>query len=389
MFADALSDMGEAHCCLVDGNLVVGTSAWFLIIQPESVALPNECWIALESLKGEEVADWRLLSAREIDLPTGLYLPINSSDRSSIIWTSDSWQRPGQILQKCSDLLLKHMEIGESTQNLTDLFNEGQAIPSYTKTDYREGRRVSTSLVEGRSKPSSYTFDYEAQYGRRIVTLGGGLARGLVGMGISLIAPTEARGQKGLPYVTLTSPDGMWLGMLAPLLDSGIDKIDGRPLYIDACKVSWVDEDVALGLVRYDYDYYDPSSRSPDLNLDDSLKQRGSFSDIALGVSALRWNGWSDAEITDVVKKAEYDAWCHLYSAALKKAADLLGSIHRGDSSSWASYSVTNMQRSTRSLCDEVQMLIRVMGDVGGDGGEGLGLGALPELVEAVQELRA
>lgn len=389
---DVQKELGEAVILAKGRSAAITSGSWTIILPAATDYIPEDivehaAWLADQPGYARSYVDYRVLNAREF--VNDRFLAANGKELESIASTGPFRYGNTVTYEMVEKIVVDNEYIFEGV-DLVDLFNSGKAEPTYAKT---EQAGSAARIVAGAHKADAYLFRVEG----KVLAVAGPLLRGLQKAGFSIILNTEfePKGAGEVPYLgVVNKEDHSICGALAPLAETGIthDSL-GRSLHTDAGKVCWISHANAEMLIGEDHGFFDPSMVRhdwEDLSIDDRVKVR-KYCPAALGIAALRWHGVPDSEIQKILNYAAYDAWCTLYHEALKSAADLLDQVGRFSETTEITTSsvhrVRQFAHNTQSLCSKVESLTKVMQEVGGDSGDGLGFGPLPELVQYVQEL--
>ena len=98
-------------------------------------------------------------------------------------------------------------------------------------------------------------------------------------------------------------------------------------------------------------------------------------------MSALRWLGYPDHQISKILKVREYEAWFSIHQEILGRARDKLQQALSNTGS------VGYLESQAKQMCDELDTLQKVMRQKGNP--ETLELGVIPQLIEYLKEARA
>tara|TARA_B100000131_G_scaffold204113_1_gene196204 strand:- start:727 stop:1908 length:1182 start_codon:yes stop_codon:yes gene_type:complete len=376
--------LGEAALVADDSVIAIVSGSWAIFIQnPENYIDAEKLdWLAGRITDSGCQINYKVLCAKEVQ--DSHFLAADGKKMETI----NSSLHVGRDLYKMTEeIIYKHRDCFEGSANISEMFRRGKSEPHFIT---KEGDNVVSRLTSGRDKAESYRFRCED----KVISISGDFLRGFTALGFDVILNTdpdkESRGVLGLVH-----EDENLYGLVMPLRETGITTdSQGRDLYMDAYGVCWIDEVEAKELITQDLGFFDPAMSSPDwgdLDLDDRIRQR-KWSKAAKGISALRWKGLPDSEIKNIAIGAQYDAWCDMYKKALSDANTLIETMDNfakrtEEITSNTVLQVRHYAKKASDLCDRVETLTDVMNEYGGDGGDGLGIGPLENLVEYVERL--
>jgi hypothetical protein len=384
--AEVENNLGNAYIVASEGKQAAITSgSWAILLSDaEKYIDPEILDFSRQRENNKEKVDYRVLNAR--DFSGDRFLPSAGKDLEPIVVSNHSGGATAVDYSRIEELLSTHAYAFEG-EDLTELLAAGKAEPVYGNATTSMKR-----LISGGGQASSYTF----RVGGKIVSVDGGLLRGMVQAGFQVVlntqfCPTEA--PTSLPALgLLDTEDRGVVGLLMPLNSCGVlcDK-QGRNLHVDASTLCWISPAHAEELIKGDTSFYDPqvASIANDLTLEERIKSRR-YGDAIKGIGALRWHGASDEEIDKIVNYASYDAWCSLYHQAIGSASVLLDQvdIFSQDTKELTTSEVRRIRgfsSRTKQICTRIEALSALMKSSGGD--EDLGVGPLPELVGLVTDL--
>lgn len=379
--------LGNAYIVVSEGKQAAITSgSWAIIFSDAEKYIDREIldFAKQQSYNHGQKVDYRVINGR--DFTSDRFLPAHGKELEPILL--DRHRTSVQGYERVEELLEKSTYAFDGV-DLTEILNAGKATPAYNTSTKGISR-----IISGNHEAQSYLFNVD----NKVVNIAGDLLRGVTEAGLRTVlntdfCPEECKSPQ--PALGLVDPeDPGVMGLLMPLNSSNIkEDSQGRTMHVDPARACWVSPAMAEEMIKQDFSFFDPSvcSIAEDLTVEERIKSRR-YGDAVIGISALRWHGASEEEINKVINYASYDAWCSLYHQALKHADGLLTEvdIFSRDSSELTTSVVRRIRgfsSRTKSLCERVESLSKLMEKRGGDGS--LGYGSLPELVNVITDLES
>ena len=186
------------------------------------------------------------------------------------------------------------------------------------------------------------------------------------------------------PVTIISSELFRAVGVIYPEKASGIFvSPDGRRIGYDAAEVCWISEEDARDRIEREVQSFRPfgyrTGRADVSDIDSIVNDK--LGGLCKPVSALRWLGSPDHQISKILKVREYEAWFSIHQEILGRARDKLQQALSNTGS------VGYLESQAKQMCDELDTLQKVMRQKGNP--ETLELGVIPQLIEYLKEARA
>ena len=318
--------------------------------------------------------DGRILGAT--DFAYGKFRPPGESEYADIRCYN---HYGGSVDKKISALKELAAERSAATEvvDISAAFDAGEYQVAGSNLAKLDIRRQSSS-VSVKKGAQVLIFDTEEDP-KKLFTVSLELMRGLNDLGFKLKGYVLEG--KEYPVILIESELLGAVGVLTESPKSGARVApDGREISLDAVDASWWSEEKALSAVQQEIFYFRPvryGTEVRDLLVEDVLHH--ATSNLAKAVSALRWRGYPDYQLSKILKDREYEAWLDIHSEILRRAKEKL------DAALNSSINVPYLLNQTKQLCGEFEDLKRVMESRGATAE--LDYGPLTELVEVVNTL--